>query len=347
MPPPPSSPALALDRTLLDDEEGFAAWEAHLLDEAGNGVFVSWGFGQPLTRASAPAGTAANAPGLSVLILAQGSPSLWLHQRFPAGEAAWEAPAGRWRFGKSQVEALRDLNAQVVILRLDCELPGTRARLQGHVEMGGPPRRPEGGQEARPGEEDWSPLMGPGQGRAILSVGGAHRFHLQGRAYHHRHGRPGAAPEGTVLAGFGHVPFADRDVSFQVHLDEDGRGRASGLTVHLDGRSESAPDLEVETAPDLSRLTLRQGGAAWLDVETDREGHDRGVEGHMLTHCRAPLLLPAAGVLRWLDERALTDARARQRARRFVHVVGARSPLGVRLETGPVRDRLRRALHLG
>ena len=348
MQPRVAPPQVPLEKSRIEDDPGFAAWSAHLIDEQGNGVFLSWGFGLPLCRLGGPEGPARVAPGLSLLVVAQGAPSLWLHQRFHADDAAWEAPAGRWCFGKSQVEALRDVTSQVVIANLECALPGTRARLSGHIEMGGPPRRPapggdDDGLDAGEPDDEWSPLMGPGQGRAILSVGDAHRFHLQGRAYHQRWGHRGALPE-DALVGFGHLPFADRDISVQLLVDAHGRGRACGVVTQLDGRCEVVGDLEVERTTEPDGLLLKRGSAMWLELSEQRVMHPRGVEADVLVRGRAPLALPVLGSLSWIDARALRDPEERRWATRFLHVVDERASLATRRETGPVRGRWRRAL---
>lgn len=336
-------PDVPLERARLAGR-GFAWWDAHLLDEHGNGVVLWWGFGLPEARVHDVGLAASAVPSLSLLVMAGGAPAFWLHQRYDEGDAAWEAPAGRWRFGKSQVEALRDLKAQVVIARLDCALPGTRARLVGHVEMGGVPRRTSS--DVARGDDEWAPLMGPGEGRAILSVGDDARFHLQGRAYHQRHGRElPFDDDGVVL--WGSALLADHSRAFQVRVTSDGELEASGVVVHDDGRTESVAPLSVELEgppTSWSTLTLRAGEEPWLQAQRTREVLARGVGSTSIVRCRAPMRLPAPGVVHELDVGALLDERRRTSARDYLHHASRPNPLRVRLTTGTQHRRWRRAL---
>lgn len=340
------SPLLPLPHDLLASH-GHAQWSARILDPDGHGVVLTWGFGQPLTRLQ-ESGEARGLPSLSLLIFSRDQPAFWLHQRHPPAEGSWEEPAGRWRFGASQIEAFRDLKAQVVIARLDCEIPGSRHRLTGHIEMGGVPRRLEAGRSSAAAHaphaaDDWSPLMGYGEGRAILQAGPGCHFHLQGRASHERFGcaAPFAAPQGIEVRG--HVPFADRDVSFWARLDAQGRGEALGAAVDTEGRSEAVLGLraEAEAFPKTGAvLTLYRGDQKWLEAQVEHVPHAREVEGHAILRARAPMALPAAGLCEWTAPRKDVPSAAR----RFVHLAGTRAPRAVRLACGPTRQRWRRGL---
>lgn len=336
-------PDVPLDRARLDGP-GFAWWDAHLLDELGNGVVLWWGFGIPEARHDDVALPASAVPSLSLLIMAGGVPAFWLHQRYDESDAAWEAPAGRWRFGKSQIEALRDLKAQVVIARLDCALPGTRARLVGHVEMGGVPRRTSA--EVGRGDDEWAPLMGPGEGRAILSVGASARFHLQGRAYHQRHGRElPLHDDGMVL--WGSALFPEHSRAFQVRVNARGELEALGVVVHADGRTERQLSLDVELDGPLSSwrsLALRAGEEPWLKADRQRVVISRGVGSTSWVRCRAPLTLPAPGLVHELDVASLLDERRRGSARIYLHHASRPNPLRVRVTTGTLHRRWWRVL---
>ncbi len=340
---PPDAP---VDRARLDGA-GFAWWDAHLVDERGNGVVLWWGFGLPEARLHDESAPARAVPSLSLLILAQGAPAFWLHQRYEPEDAAWEAPAGRWRFGHTQVEALRDLHSQVVIARIDCALPGTRRRLRGHVEMGGVPRRTSAATER--GGDEWAPLMGPGEGRAILAVGDGARFHLQGRAYHQRYGRETSFDDdGLVLTGSALFPEHTR--AFQVRVSPSGALEALGASIAVDGRTERIDALEVELEGGLEHwrsLTLRKGDVPWLQLQRDGVAQSRVLATTSMVKARAPLTLPAPGVVQELDVGALLDARARSRARDFLHLASRPNPLRVRFTTGTLHGRWRRALPFG
>lgn len=337
---PPDAP---VERARLAGR-GFAWWDAHLLDEHGNGVVLWWGFGLPEARLDDVTQPAAAVPSLSMLVMAGGEPSFWLHQRYNESDAAWEAPAGRWRFGRNQVEALRDIKAQVVIARFDCALPGTRSRLVGHVEMGGVPRRTSN--DSARGDDEWAPLMGPGEGRAILSVGDDARFHLQGRAYHQRHGRElPFDDDGVVLWGTALFPESSR--AYQVRVTPEGELEASGVIVHDDGRTELHASLAVElegTPSSWQTLTLREGEEPWLRIQRQRVVHAREVGSTSLVRCRAPMLLPAPGIVHELDVGALLDGRRRAGARAYLHHASGPNPLRVRLTTGTQHRRWRRVL---
>lgn len=336
-------PDVPLERARLAGS-GFAWWDAHLLDEHGNGVVLWWGFGLPEARVHDVALPASSVPSLALLVMAGGVPAFWLHQRYDETDAAWEAPAGRWRFGKSQVETLRDLKAEVVIARLDCALPGTRARLVGHVEMGGVPRRTSAG--VGRADDEWAPLMGPGEGRAILSVGDDARFHLQGRAYHQRHGRElPFDDDGVVL--WGSALFPEQSAAFQVRVTSLGELEAVGVLVRDDGVTElrTGLDVELEGAPaSWSALTLRDGEEPWLKAERQVVAASRGVGSTSLVRCRAPMRLPVPGIVHELDVGALLDPRRRASARGYVHHASGANPLRVRFTTGTQHRRWRRAL---
>lgn len=333
--PAPRPRSRALSRELLDEREGFASWEAHVVDEHRNGAVLRWGFGHPEARTGDE--PAREAPSLSLLIYAGGAPAFWLHQRYPEDRARWGAPAGLWRFGESQIEALTDLKAQVVIARLDCALPGSRDRLTGTLDLGAPPRRSEpDGDDAL----DWTPLTGPGQGRALLQVGDKHHFHLIGRAYHHRHGQ---TERGAVLAT-GFAAFEHEQRSYRLRYDDDGGLAATGVIIDSEGRSnvrELTAELELE-GDRWRRLVLRDEEGGWLDVEIGEPVHERGAGRHLPTKSRAPMAIPAPGVLTVVEPRP--SASVTRAARRFVHHEESRNPFAVRLETGAARDRWRRLL---
>lgn len=349
MTPSPSLPVVGppdvpIDRARLTGT-GFAWWDAQIVDEHGNGVILWWGYGLPEARLiggfSAPAITA---PSLAVLVIAGGAPSFWLHQRYDEQDADWEVPAGRWRFGGTQIEASRDAHAQVLIARIDCALPGTRLRLTGHLEMGGVPRRASS--DTLRGDDEWAPLMGPGEGRAILSVGGEARFHLKGRAHHHRHGRSlGLEDEGRLV--WGHAAFPDHTRAFQVRLSSEGHSEATGAIVSVDGRTEIARNLDVEVDGDISawsRLTLRRGDEPWLQVQRERVVLERELSSTSLTKSRAPMALPVVGLVQELDLGGFGDVRGLTRARTFLHHASGPNPFRVRFTTGTQHRRWRRAL---
>ena len=341
--PAATSPVSALDRALMDVQEGHALWRANVLDANGNGVALTWGFGHPLA-APLTQGPVSDCASFAVLVFAQGTPSFWLHQLYPPAEGRWHEPAGRWQFGTTQIEAFRDLKAQVVIVRIDCALPGTRDRLSGIVEMGGVPRRVERGSEEAPSSScDWSPLMGFGEGRAILQAGPNHHFHLQGRAYHERFGSSVSLSEDGAVTGGGHFPFADRDLSFRFALDEAGHGEAVGLEVDQEGRSRSFLSLRAEASGPpaaVERLTLWHGEEKWLEAKTEHLVHDRGEERHLLMRGRASMAIPPLGLIEWRNQ----NGNAQSQAQDFVHRVAMRPSLRTRLESGTARNRWKRGL---
>ncbi|MFZ9890048.1 MAG: hypothetical protein ACO3JL_21330, partial [Myxococcota bacterium] len=274
------------------DAAGCAWWEASFSDEHHNGVLVGWGFGHPGARGWHERAVPARVvPSLLLVVWAKGRTAFWLHQRYDEEAAAWQEPAGRWRFGKSQVETLRDLKAQVVIARIDCALPGTRHRLIGHVEMGGVPRRSGGARDYA--DELWSPLMGPGQGRAILTVGEDIHFHLQGDAQHHRYARSQPwARQGIVIAGYASLP--DRTYSYQVRRHPDGRLCATGVVIDEAGHSSPSHLLDVELDGSEALwegMTLRAGADPWLHVESIATSTNGADGTAFLSRNRAPMPL--------------------------------------------------------
>lgn len=330
------------------EEPGWAWWQASFSDERHNGVLLGWGFGHPAARWTTERDAPARiVPSLLVVIWASGRPAFWLHQRYDEGDAAWQEPAGRWRFGKSQVETLRDLRAQVVIARLDCALPGTGHRLQGHIEMGGVPRRSGGPKDLE--EEAWAPLMGPGQGRAILSVGDRTHFHLAGDAHHQRYARSQPwTPQGLVVSGYATLP--ERTYSYQVRRYLDGRLRATGVVIDEAGHSAPSGPLDVgfdDGDGPWHGMTLRAGDEPWLRVEKVTAPAGGGDGTLSLTRNRAPLTLPTSGIAYTLDPAALHDAQAVLQARRYLHYAGGPNPWRTRVANGTQHQAWRRAFSRG
>lgn len=344
-----SSPTQLLEPDILEDPHGFAAGNASILDERGNGAIITWGFGRPVLRDVGASQKAGALPSLSLLLFSESGPTLWLHQRFSPREAHWE-DTGRWRFGKTQIETLRDLKAQVFIAQINCALPGSRERLVGHIEMGGVPRRASAEGAAAPGPLMWSPRMGYGEGRAILQVGSRHHFHLAGRAAHAVESRRGPSAPDAVWVGQGHLPLQDRDLSFRVTLDQRGHGHAVAVAVDHEGYAELAHSLqaEAEGLPGaFSKLTLRDDEGTYLECQALGCIHDRGLESDWRVRGRAKMALPGLGLLHFTAASAPPSREHITQARRFIHKTDERAPLAVRLATGPARDRWRRALFLG
>lgn len=335
----PGPAQVPLPRELLEEEDGFALWHADLLDDHGNGVLFTWGFGAPEARAGRK-GAAAEHPSLSLLIFSGGRPMVWLQQRYPAEDASWDEPMGRWRFGRTQIEALRDVGSQVVIVRLDCPLPGTRQRLQGTFEVAGPPRRSTSAEE---GDEPWAPLVGPGKARAAIRVGDA-PFTLLGRGHHGRHGRRGA---GAVRSASGQVFLDGALACFELRAHPGGLV-LSGALVEEDGRTQAPAALRAEgdvTAfldGEEGELVLRDGDAPWLKLVGRGAVHARPAGRHLLVQGRVPMKLPGRGAVRVLDEGRVASTLVE--ARPFLHDLRGKNAWTSRAHVGLQRRQWSRLL---
>jgi hypothetical protein len=177
-------------------------------------------------------------------------------------------------FGDSQIEALRDLNAQVIIAKLNLKLPGSRETLEGHLELGAVPRR------AAPGDlgeraMDASPLSGPGEGRAILKAGDRH-FHLKGRAAHARFGA-----QTPRLLRWLRAPLRDEER----WLIED-EGGPLGVIVDVEGRSR---ELALRRDEEGGVTSYWGDDELFLRFERDEPISARPLGGERLVQVRAPI----------------------------------------------------------
>ena len=263
-----SDPTKAFDVKWLD-QKGYFLFCADIIDNKGNGAILRWGYASKENACRTHAF-------YRVDIIADKSVALSFSEHTKDNDVA---PHGRWRFNKTQVEAMRDMRAQVMIARIKAKI-GFRKSLEGHIEMGALPRR-ACGKYLEEGEHTFSPLTGPGEGRVILErkKGGKpdRHFHLQGRAGIFR--SAGAFVQGAFVL---RAPFAE-SVRF-VHFRA---GEAVGIEVDLEGRGREIA-LTLDGDPSESKFVFReQKGDAFLGVSVLEVS-----EGVRHVQVRAPMRIP-------------------------------------------------------
>jgi carotenoid 1,2-hydratase len=185
-------PGSLLPRELLERQGAFLWWYADLLDLEGNGLVLIWAFGLPflpgLRRATQRQEDArpSSWPALNLALYKRGRPAFYSLQRLPPASATWSDD--EWTFGQTHIRRQRTDGRVRLEAALDVRLPSGE-RAVGSLRLEGPARRAAPSERAPEGLplHDWSPLLGPAEGEASLSLSGED-FSLQGRAYHDRNG---------------------------------------------------------------------------------------------------------------------------------------------------------------
>jgi hypothetical protein len=210
-----------------------------------------------------------------VAVYEQGSPACYLLQEFAPEEVRWTEDS--WTFGDTVItESSRD-GRTVLNASLDCPIPGSNDRLQGHVVMEGPSRR-ESGEDVLHGAHDWAPLLGPSEGRWTID-GGCAAYDGAGRGYHDCNGgRSTLEDAGIYEWTWGRLPFPDEEVIYYIAWPErDAPPEALGVRIDATGQMSRVP-LTVRI-PSWGRararmrfpevLQLSVDGSPWLEVRTD------------------------------------------------------------------------------
>lgn len=180
--------ARGLPDSVLAARGGFGWWYVDALDAAGNGVVIIWSWGLPflpgyLSGVREGRGDPARArPSLNVAIYENGKPSFYLLQTYPE-EAASTDGEGNFRFGTTTIRRVEDGRLE---LKLDCEVPSSRHRLQGELRLEGSPIRLPASLAPSPRPHHrWTPVLGPSRLHGELRCG-RQRFAFDGLAYHDR-----------------------------------------------------------------------------------------------------------------------------------------------------------------
>jgi hypothetical protein len=266
---------------LLSAPGGFAWWYADLVAPGGDGAVLIWSYGLPFLPGYADAARRgapqlpAQRPSLNLAVYRRGAPAFYLLQEYPA-EAPPERPlTDEQRIGRSAFWRSVDGGRCTLGAALDCDLPGTRARLTGTLHVAATARLPDAPSDpAAP--HLWTPLTGPATGTLRLELDGRPLVEVAGRAYHDRNtGRVPLHDLGIDRWMWGRVPLADRELVYYLTWPAGGgRPVHFGVEIGADGRM-TRTELEVELGRERrafgglsrpERIVLSASGRPWMEV---------------------------------------------------------------------------------
>ena len=267
---------------LLNAPGGFAWWYADIVAPSGDGAVVIWSYGLPFLPGYADAARRGapqrpvERPSLNVALYRRGAPDFYLLQEYPAETNAPRDLSDEQRVGRSMFRRTLDDGRCTLGAALDCDLPGTRARLTGTLRLEGAARSAETvGAEGVP-PHVWTPLTGPATGTLRLELDGRAFAEVSGRAYHDRNaGRVPLHDLGIDRWMWGRVPLADRELVYYLTWPRGSeRPIHFGVEIGADGRT-TRTELEVELGRERrsfggllrpERIVLRASGRPWLEV---------------------------------------------------------------------------------
>lgn len=348
-------PALPLNPDLQNTPGGFAWWYVDHVDANGDGLVLIWSFGLPFLPGylSAARGQAPQRPGarpsLNLVLYEGGRESFYLLQEYPEQDTEWQGDT--WRFGKSEIRLRTEGDERHLDVSLDCPLPRSPGRLQGHIHLSGPIPRFDTGTEFSPqADHHWSPVTGPGRLQADLRIDGeAH--HRSGPAYHDRNG--GSAPLdqlGILQWTWGRWvgPSGTRIYYVLWPEDPEATPTAWGLDITPDGAATLHPDLQLSMGPAQRalygmphhpELILCLDGQLWLQVQTQQVLDDGPF------YLRTLVTNPQAGepgLGEWVAPRRIDRNWQRPFVRMRVHHTAGDNSVWLPLFSGPSQGRLRR-----
>ncbi|MFK7985954.1 MAG: hypothetical protein AB8I08_07970 [Sandaracinaceae bacterium] len=274
-----TSPERRLDPLLMKARGGFAWWYLDLVGPDGDGVVLIWSFGLPFLpgylggarRGEAP--KAGARPSLNVAVYQGGEEVMYLLQEYPEADAHWDED--RFVFGDSTVRSQVEGGRRLVDVALDCPIPGSDTRLTGTVSFDGVARMGGGPTQLPLHEHDWTPLAGPGRGRASLRAGDW-SAEIEGRGYHDRNGsRTHLDGLGIEHWVWGRVPLEDRELVYYLLYPRRGAPTFHAMEIDANGQTRRVDGLTVELGrsertrwgmPYWPTVTLRQHGHLWATV---------------------------------------------------------------------------------
>lgn len=338
---------------------GFAWWYTDAVDADGNGAVLIWSWGLPflpgyLSGAREGRGVPARArPSLNVSFYRGGKPDFYLLQTYHEDEAEMDRQ-GNLRFGRNRIRRLDDGHVRV---ELDCDLPQTRARLMGTVDVRGVPARLAEGLNPSPDPSHrWTPVLGPCRMVVDARVGREH-YELDAPAYHDRN-------EGTRRFDdlgidhwiWGRLAEPERTTIWYLTYGKSGPPVAWGAELLADGSVHLVPGIQpiIETPRrgpfglrtwDRVRL-LDARGEDWLRVEVGARVDDGPFYARTLVEAsRKDATGPGLG--EWIVPDRIDLGRHRPLVRMAVHRTEASNSVWLPLFSGPRAGRVARLLRLG
>lgn len=274
--------AQAVDPGLLRAPGGFLWWYADVVTPDGDGAVLIWSYGLPFLPGYAAAARRGapqlpiGRPSVNLVVYRRGVPVFYLLQEHDPAPVDEGTLSDTQRIGGCTFRRRVQDGRCTLSAVLDCALPGTADRLTGTFRLAGTARRAEDASVAA-SEHLWTPLTGPCEAEADLSVGGRPLGVLRGRGYHDRNG--GRVPLhdlGIERWMWGRLPFAGHERIYYLLWPRAAGAEmiATGVTIGADGRTVQVP-LQVELGRERmafgglrrpERIVLRHEGRVWLDV---------------------------------------------------------------------------------
>ena len=251
-------------------------------DDLGLGAPVSARLGGA-KRGAARAPRRVCAPSFTLSIYKRFKLDCYTLQEYDPALASWErdeqSGEERWRFGQSELGVRREAGRVLVEATIDERVPGSRERLKGTVRLDGVARAAAapGSSAAGDPRHDWTPLMGPAQGRVDVRFGATARYAFEARGYHDRNGADAPLHElGFRHWIWGRIPLSDREIIYYV-LWPRGGGEPTclGLEIAQDGSTTIHKEVTARcsgTRRELAGMSWRErvelfiGGERWGEV---------------------------------------------------------------------------------
>lgn len=351
--------ATRVPEAVLDAPGGFAWWYVDTLDAHGNGAVVIWSWGLPflpnyLSRARAGHGDPARSrPSLNLAIYRNRKRAFYLLQEYPEHEATMDG-AGNFRFGDTTMSRPRP---DLVRIDFNALLPGTAQRLEGTLEIEGPPARLGDGTEPSPDfAHRWTPVLGPSRARGLLKVG-QDNFQIDGPGYHDRNeGTHRFDDLGIEHWSWGRLVHPERTaiwylcysksgppVAWGAELLADGEIRIHEMEAELEGPRKGAFGLRT-----WERVILREPGRseAWLKAEIGPRVDDGPFYARSVVTVEADGR-SGPGLAEWIVPDRIDLERHRPLVRMAVHDLRGANSFWLPLFSGPSRGRMARLLRLG
>ncbi|MEM9191413.1 MAG: hypothetical protein AAGF12_19735, partial [Myxococcota bacterium] len=215
---------------------------------------------------------AGSRPSLNVSLYRGGECVFYALQEYPAADAEWLSE-NEFRFGRTRIA--RSMSDGRCRVRLEVNLlsPGSDGRLVGTVEAEGALRRVDPTMETTGTSPHlWTPMAGPMNGRAQLSLGADARFfEVQGRAYHDRNGSPVSLDSlGIRHWVWGRVPFRTHEAIYYALWRKQG---GPPLVLAMEIATDGTTTMREVTFHGQRRRLGRYGMPYWESYELrDRDG---------------------------------------------------------------------------
>ncbi|MEO1228604.1 MAG: hypothetical protein AAFZ18_06845 [Myxococcota bacterium] len=347
--------ATQVPEAVLDAPGGFAWWYVDTVDANGNGAVVIWSWGLPflpgyLSGARAGDGDPARArPSLNLAVYRNRKRAFYLLQEY-LPEAASMDGAGNFHFGDTRMSRPQEDRVRI---DFDAEVPGSGARLQGTLEVEGPPAHLAGSTPSADLAHRWTPVLGPSRAKGVLTVG-SERFEIDGPAYHDRNeGTHRFDDLGIDHWSWGRLVTPERTAIWYLCYAKDGPPVAWGAELLADGAVRVQEMEAILEAPRKGafglrtwrRVELREAGSSepWLEAEVGARVDDGPFYARTVVNVVAGSQR-GMGLAEWIVPDRIDLGRHRPLVRMAVHDLRGSNSFWLPLFSGPSRGRMARLL---